>query len=117
MDLELIKEILFWFFAIVFVYHIIRIYMLESHLKYVKNFYDKDFIKFSINGKVDLVQDDDIENYLENIKLEAVMHNAQRITELFDVDVKKIDKHHAEIQLSLIKVEKQSIVSKKEGKQ
>ena len=25
-DLKLIKEILFWFFAIVFVYHIIRIY-------------------------------------------------------------------------------------------
>ena len=103
--MEIIKEILFWFFLVSFIYSIYANFKLKKSLFEYENFYDSTFKKFTINGK--LVKKEGTEINLKEIRIDAVKKNYLYIADLFDVET--IDRGNGiiDVEFSIIKVEKE----------
>lgn len=112
MEFNQIKDILFVFFFVVFFYHLFKIIKLSKQLDSLS---DVELKLYKIEGKLKIPENEKIdENRKKQIKHEAISSNYPEILDLFEIDMKRINKKEVKVDVYIVKAEKKEGINDEE---
>lgn len=112
MEFNQIKDILFIFFFVVFFYHLFKIIKLNKQLDSLSNV---ELKLYKIEGKLKIPEGEKLdENRKKQIKHEAIISNYSEVLDLFEMDIKRINKEKVKVDVYIVKAEKKEGINDEE---